>query len=123
MQIDAVIHGPQDGWQHLRDAAAIGYQGMCDALSLTREAQGKQSSRHHFMNESRLINSILFGEPTERDRDTMTPSDLRLVAMTEQRNIFLLGQGMSFQERKQALAEYVEHHLRPRLSWRGEKCG
>ncbi|MEG3078863.1 KilA-N domain-containing protein [Halomonas sp. 5021] len=115
-QIDNLIHGDQDDWQHLRDSAAIGYQGMCDALNLTRQAQGKQSAPHHFINEARLINGVLYGEFKGRDRTDMDRTELRLIGMLEQRNTFLLGQGLDYQQRKQALTEYVDEHLRPRLS-------
>lgn len=115
-QIDKLIHGDQDDWQHLRDSAAIGYQGMCDALNLTRQAQGKQTAPHHFINEARLINGVLYGEFKGRDRTDMNRAELRLIGMLEQRNTFLLGQGLGYQQRKQALTEYVEEHLRPRLT-------
>ncbi|PXX97360.1 KilA-N domain-containing protein [Halomonas sp. LBP4] len=104
-QIDKLIHGDQDDWQHLRDSAAIGYQGMCDALNLTRQAQGKQSAPHHFMNEAKLINGVLYGEFKGRDRRDMDRAELRLI-----------GQGLDYQDRKQALTEYAEQHLRPRLA-------
>ncbi|MDT8895800.1 KilA-N domain-containing protein [Halomonas sp. I1] len=114
-QIKRLIYGNQDDWQELRDSAAIGYRGMCDALNMSRQAQGKESKRHHFMNEAKLINGVLFGQFTGVDRDALTPSELRLVAMVEQRDTFLMGQGLSYQERKEKLTEYVEQSLRPRL--------
>ncbi|WP_275289327.1 KilA-N domain-containing protein [Halomonas elongata] len=114
-QIKSLVHGNQDNWQELRDSAAIGYRGMCDALNMSRQAQGKESKRHHFMNEAKLINGVLFGQFAGVDRDALTPSELRLVAMVEQRDTFLMGQGLSYQERKEKLTEYVEQSLRPRL--------
>lgn len=115
-QIDKLIHGEQNDWQHLRDSAAIGYQGMCDALSLTRTAQGKASKPHHYMNEARLINGVLFGHFKGVDRDSMTPVELRVIAMAEQRNTFLIGQGLDYHQRKRALTAYVSDLLQPRIA-------
>lgn len=115
-QIDNLIHGNQDDWLHLRDSAAIGYQGMCDALNLTRQAQGKQSAPYHFMNEAKLINGVIYGEFKGRDRRDMNRTELREIGMLEQRNIFLIGQGLDYQQRKLALQEYVKKYLRLRLN-------
>ncbi|CAN0570007.1 unnamed protein product, partial [Ectocarpus sp. 12 AP-2014] len=51
-QIDRLIHGGAEDWQQRRDSASIGYRGMCDALQLTREAQGKPFACHHFINRA-----------------------------------------------------------------------
>ncbi|MBP5979060.1 MAG: KilA-N domain-containing protein [Halomonas sp.] len=115
LQIDRLIHGGTDGWQQLRDSAAIGYRGMCDALQLTREAQGKPAARHHFINEARLINIAVFGQAKGVDRDSLSPAELRLLALIEQRDTFLLGRGLDYQQRKQELTRYAQEQLLPKL--------
>lgn len=114
-QIDRLIHGGAEDWQLLRDSAAIGYRGMCDALQLTREAQGKPAARHHFINEARLINIAVFGQSKGVDRDSLTPDELRLLALIEQRDTFLLGRGLDYQQRKQELTRYAQEQLLPKL--------
>jgi hypothetical protein len=114
-QIDRLIHGGAEDWQQLRDSAAIGYRGMCDALQLTREAQGKTSARHNFINEARLINIAVFGQAKGVDRDSLTPAELRLLALIEQRDTFLLGRGLDYQQRKQELTRYAQEQLLPKL--------
>jgi hypothetical protein len=115
LQIDRLIHGEADDWLKLRDSAAIGYRGMCDALQMTREAQGKPSSRHHFINEARLINIVVFGQGKAVDRDSLSPAELRLLALIEQRDTFLLGRGLDYQQRKQELTRYAQEQLLPKL--------
>lgn len=114
-QIDLLIHGGAENWQLLRDSAAIGYRGMCDALQLTREAQGKPAARHHFINEARLINIAVFGQAKGVDRDSLSPAELRLLALIEQRDTFLLGRGLDYQQRKQELTRYAQEQLIPKL--------
>ncbi|MFU1517428.1 KilA-N domain-containing protein [Vreelandella alkaliphila] len=114
-QIKRLIQGGAEDWQQLRDSAAIGYRGMCDALQLTREAQGKPSARHHFINEARLINNVVFGQSKGMDRDSLSPAELRLLALIEQRDTFLLGRGLDYQQRKQELKRYAQEQLLPKL--------
>lgn len=114
-QIKRLIHGGAEDWQQLRDSAAIGYRGMCDALQLTREAQGKPAARHHFINEARLINIAVFGQAKGVDRDSLSPAELRLLALIEQRDTFLLGRGLDYQQRKQELTRYAQEQLLPKL--------
>lgn len=115
LQIDRLIHEGAEDWLKLRDSAAIGYRGMCDALQLTREAQGKPSARHHFINEARLINIAVFGHAKGMDRDALSPAELRLLALIEQRDTFLLGRGLDYQQRKQELTRYAQKQLLPQL--------
>lgn len=115
LQIDRLIHGGADDWLKLRDSAAIGYRGMCDALQMTREAQGKPSARHHFINEARLINIAVFGQAKGMSRDALTPAELRLLALIEQRDTFLLGRGLDYQQRKEELTRYAQEQLLPKL--------
>lgn len=115
LQIDRLIHGGAEDWQQLRDSAAIGYRGMCDALQLTREAQGKPAARHHFINEARLINIAVFGQAKGVDRNSLPPAELRLLALIEQRDTFLLGRGLDYQQRKAELTRYAQEQLKPKL--------
>ena len=116
-QIDALVRGESKPWASSRREASIGYRGVCDAIALNCEAQGKTPQRHHFINEARLINEVITGAFTGRNRDLLSTGELELVTMVEIRDVMLMGQGLSFAERKAALLRYVherqsKHRLR-----------
>lgn len=107
MQIDALLRGESKPWASARREAAIGHKAVCDAIAFNCEAQGKTPQRHHFINEARLINEVITGAFTGRNRDLLSAGELELVTMVEIRDVMLMGQGLSFAERKAALLRYV----------------
>jgi hypothetical protein len=115
-QVDALLRGESKPWASARREAAIGYRAMCDALALNCEAQGKTPQRHHFINEARLINEVITGAFTGRNRDQLNAAELELVTLAELRDTVLIGQGMAYAERKSNLLRYVHElqgkHLR-----------
>ncbi len=115
-QVDALLRGESKPWASARREAAIGYRAMCDALALNCEAQGKTPQRHHFINEARLINEVITGAFTGRNRDQLNATELELVTLAELRDTVLIGQGMAYAERKSNLLRYVHElqskHLR-----------
>jgi hypothetical protein len=106
-QIDALVRGESKPWASARRESSIGYRGVCDAVAFNCEAQGKTPQRHHFINEARLINEVITGAFTGRNRDLLSAGELELVTMVEIRDVLLMGQGLSFAERKAALLRYV----------------
>lgn len=106
-QIDALVRGDKGAWQHARQQSAVGYRGLCDALSITIAAKGKTPQRHHFMNEARLINEVITGVFTGRNRDQLNDTELALVTLVEVRDVLLIGQGKDFVTRKTDLLAYV----------------
>lgn len=115
MQIDGLLRGDGKGWATARREASIGYRGLCDALSLTCEAQGKTVQRHHFINEARLINEVITGTFAGRNRDKITAEELEIIALVEMRDTVLIGQGMPYADRKGNLLDYVQQLLTKRL--------
>ncbi|WP_019410433.1 KilA-N domain-containing protein [Pseudomonas psychrophila] len=115
-QVDALVRGELNSRSMARRQAAIGYRSLCDALSLTHEAIGKITKPHHYMNEARLINEVITGTFTGRDRDQLCQAELELIMLVENRDALLIGQGKDFAERKAALHQYVRNlqnkHLR-----------
>jgi hypothetical protein len=107
MQIDGLLRGESKQWASARRETSIGYRAVCDALAYNCEAQGKTPQRHHFINEARLINEVITGAFTGRNRDLLSAGELELVTMVEIRDVMLMGQGLSFAERKVALLRYV----------------
>lgn len=107
MQIDGLLRGESKPWASARREAAIGHKAVCDAIAFNCEGQGKTPKRHHFINEARLINEVITGGFTGRNRDLLSAGELELVTMVEIRDVLLMGQGLSFAERKVALLRYV----------------
>ena len=72
-----------------------------------RRTAGKETAAHHYMNENKLINSMLTGEFKGIDRDALSKTDLDLLAYLETRNTVLLGRGFSYEARKETLKSYA----------------
>lgn len=115
-QIDALVRGDQANWQQARQQSAVGYRGLCDALAIAYEENGKTPQRHHFINEAKLINQVITGQFAGRNRDQLTANELLLVTLIEIRDVLLIGQGKDFAARKASLLRYVQSltakHLR-----------
>ncbi len=106
-QIDALLRGESKPWASARREAAIGHKAVCDAIALNCEAQGKTPQKHHFINESRLINQVVSGSFAGRDRDQLSAAELEIVTLAELRDTVLLGAGITYAERKANLLAYV----------------
>jgi len=115
-QIDALVRGDQANWQQARQQSAVGYRGLCDALAIAYEENGKTPQRHHFINEAKLINQVITGQFAGRNRDQLTTHELLLVTLIEIRDVLLIGQGKDFAARKASLLRYIQSltakHLR-----------
>lgn len=106
-QIDGLLRGESKPWASVRREAAIGHKAVCDAIALNCEAQGKTPQKHHFINESRLINQVVTGSFAGRDRDQLSAPELEIVTLAELRDTALIGGGMAYAERKANLLAYV----------------
>ena len=105
---------------------------MCRLLQDTREAIGKETKAHHYINEHNLIYGIVFGKDAKHLRDDMglpddqpiteALSDDQLKEVSELRHYDakLLTMGYDYQTRKQQLAHY--HHCRLRLVSDNSRC-
>lgn len=107
-KIDGLLRGDSKPWASARREAAIGHRALCDALALHHEARGKTPKRHHFINESRLINEVITGAFAGRDRDQLSAGELEIVTLVELRDTMLMGTGMSYAERKANLFQYMQ---------------
>lgn len=117
LQIDALLRGqhPAIDWKRSRHAAASTNKVMSAVLQQIRERQGKTTASHHYSNEARLVNWVLTGEFSGLDRDSLTQSDLDLLAALEERNAVLIGCGLAYDERKQELLRFAQEQ-RPALA-------
>lgn len=115
LHIDDLLRGEGKAWAGARREASIGYRGLCDALALNCEAQGKVPQRHHFINEARLINEVITGSFAGRDRDQLDANELEIITLVELRDSVLIGQGLAYAERKTSLLGYVQQLLRKQI--------
>lgn len=106
-QVDALLRGESKPWASARREAAIGHKAVCDAIALNCEAHGKTPQKHHFINESRLINQVITGSFAGRDRDQLNAAELEIVTLAELRDSGLICAGMTYAERKANLLAYV----------------
>ena len=117
MQIDGLIRGPKpaDDWRKLRHDAGARFRGVCDMVNLSRMAEGKSASAHHYANEANLINWALTGQFAPVNRDALTTKELRLLELLEAQDMLLIGRGLAYAERKEALQAFAQQQ-RQRLA-------
>jgi hypothetical protein len=108
-QIRGLITGahPAHDRARLRHEAAASYKVMSQIVQMSREAQGKTSSPHHFSNEARLVNWAASGEFRSIDRDALSGAALDLLARLEERNGVLIGLGHAYEDRKTKLHDFA----------------
>ena len=105
-EIERLTHQKQDPqWQLIRDETKVGFKWMSDTLKETRESVGKATMPHHFQNEARMINAVLAGKHGKLDRNTLSASDLVLMAELQRLNAVLIGQNMPYKDRKAVLMD------------------
>lgn len=107
IQIDGIIRGTIDA-KRLRHEAASSYKVMSSILQMSREAIGKPTKPHHYINEALLINLVLTGKRESVDRDGLDDKSLDVLAKLEDRNSVLIAQGVPYHLRKQALKEFMQ---------------
>lgn len=105
-QIDGLIR-ERDDWRKLRHGCASTNKVVNEILMLTRAEQGKGTAPHHYMNEAKLVNHVISGEFKGLDRDSLSTSDLDLLAHIETRNAVLIGRGLAYDQRKAMLRQYA----------------
>ncbi len=109
-------------WSRLRHRAASSFKLMSTSLEETRKELGKETEKHHYSNEARLINWAVFGSFDSVDRDSLHPLNLDLVAAAEMKNTILIARGYTYELRKPTLKRFVEEQ-RARLTLKLEHKG
>lgn len=94
-------------WADSRRQVSTAYQMMADALQEARADEGKATLWHHYANEAKLINWVLFGRFEAVERDDLAHADLVLLDKVEARNAIWIARGRTYDERKAALPGYV----------------
>lgn len=111
-QIEALITDGQV-WHAERAKSSIAHQVMTEILRSKRQAEGKATLPHHYINEALLCNAALTGQFKLLERDRLDRAGLTLLTRLEARNAALIGSGMSYPERKAVLfdmAASYRHH-------------
>jgi Rha family phage regulatory protein len=92
-------------WKFIRDETKVGFKWMNETLKERRESAGKVTKSYHHSNEARMINAVLAGKHGKLDRDTLSASDLVLMADLQRYNAILIGQDHPYQVRKAMLMD------------------
>jgi Rha family phage regulatory protein len=92
-------------WRQLRDKTKVGYEWMSRTLQERREAAGKATKPHHYMNEARLVSAVLSGRFEGMNRNTLTTAELDLVSDLQRLNAILIGQDLPYAKRKEILMD------------------
>lgn len=93
----------QATWYTKRHAIASTTKVQAGILQEVRKAIGKATDAVHYMNEHKLINSLLTGEYKGLDRESMTIHQMDFLAHFEIRNTILIGMGTEYPQRKEVL--------------------
>lgn len=95
-------------WQVARLETKRDFCNVSDMLQEVRADAGKQTERHHFMNEAKLMRFALTGsESAKWDRDNLPREDLKLLGKVERLDMRLIARGMPFHDRKAACRALV----------------
>lgn len=98
-------------WKLIRDETKIGFKWMNETLQEKRAAIGKKTEWMHYSNEARLINAVLTNRFSGLDRNTLSASDLQLMADLQRYNAILIAQDMPYQKRKAVLMDRATQKL------------
>ncbi len=94
-------------WADSRKKVSAGFAMMCDTVQEVRADDGKATCAHHYANEAKLVNWVLFGRFEAVNRDQMAQADLVLMDKVEARNAIWIARGRTYAERKAALPAYL----------------
>ena len=94
-------------WSESRKKVSTGYLMMCDTVQEVRADDGKATSAHHYANEAKLVNWVLFGRFEAINRDAMAQADLALMDKVEAKNAIWIARGRTYAERKATLPAYL----------------
>jgi Rha family phage regulatory protein len=95
-------------WADSRQAVSAGFKAVMEALKETRAEVGKETRNHHYTNEARLLNFVLFGDANGVNRSCLSSGDLGVIETIEAKDAYLIARGRSYQERKAALLAFAE---------------
>lgn len=120
-QIAPAIHKKELKRLKARIEVADYSRPMCDALTIQRLSQGKETRPHHYTNEFDMINRIVLGTTASKYkkahnitgdiRDHLNESTLYHLAYLERTNITLLDLNWDYEQRKAELLKLSQSYL------------
>lgn len=120
-EIAPVVHKKEMDRLKARFEVADYSRPMCDALTIQRLSQGKETKPHHYTNEFDMINRIVLGTTASKYkkahnltgdiRDHLNESTLYHLAYLERSNITLIDLGWSYEQRKTELLKLSQSYL------------
>lgn len=100
---DLLIDGK--AWQPSRAESKIAFQVMTEIIQATRQANGQETERKHFINEALLCNAAITGQFKGLERDSLPTATLNMLTRLEAHNAALIAQGLPYPTRKARLFE------------------
>lgn len=98
-------------WDDSRKAASVSFRAVMDALKAARTEEKKETLACHYANESRMINSIVFGKACCVDRTSLSKRALSILERVEAKDAYLIAKGRTFSQRKAELFEFQTNLL------------
>lgn len=99
-QIRALIAGASD-WTGARLESKAEFRNVVEMLAECRALDGKDTERHHYINESRLLRYAFTGDNAAKwSRDDLSAADLKLLGKVERLDMRLIARGASYDDRK-----------------------
>jgi len=95
-------------WIKERLQNSLEYKIMSDTLHEVRLLAGKDTKHFHYATEAKLVNWAMTGEFKPLDREALSQDELDLLYALQKRNTVLMGAGMIYQDRKEALKIFTE---------------
>ncbi|SIO39393.1 KilA-N domain-containing protein [Burkholderia sp. GAS332] len=107
-QIKAILSGnhPHFEQRRMRHAAAASNKYLREMVERVRDADGKETKAHHYINECLLVNFVVCGEFASLDRDTLPMKVLDFLAAAEGFSAMLYARGKSREDRIKMLAKF-----------------
>lgn len=94
-------------WADSRKKVSASYTMMCHTVQEVRADDGKTTSAHHYANEAKLVNWVLFGRFEAINRDHLTQADLVMMDKVEAKNAIWIARGRTYAERKATLPVFL----------------
>lgn len=94
-------------WQESKRDASASCRLMHHMLQDVRMLAGKETHAHHYANEARLIDWVVFGSFEGVARGTLSKADLAALDAVTRQNTMLIVAGHTYEDRKAALPVFL----------------
>jgi phage regulator Rha-like protein len=95
-------------WKAVRDESKTGFKVINQLLDEVRAEAGKETGPHVYMNEARLVNSIITGQFKGMDRDSIGAKTMGILIKIQAKDMRLIARGVPYADRRKELLKYAE---------------